>query len=184
MKSRKSNRSQNRSREERGGEDIVKLILDDHKELKKLIKVMKDDEEEMDEKREAFDQFATLLLAHAKPEEEVLYSHLKNIDDLRWEGFEGEVEHQLADQLVEETKRTDDEDELCARIKVLAELVEHHIEEEEDEMLPDFKKYSDKEERRVLGLDFLNLKSQIQENGEFESEHEEDYGEQYWRQAR
>ena len=43
-------------------------------------------------------------------------------------------------------------------MKVLAELVEHHIEEEESDLLPDFKKRSEKEERIALGAEFLEAK--------------------------
>jgi len=41
----------------------------------------------------------------------------------------------FADQLVEENMRTDDEDLWSARVKVLAELVEHHIEQEPKNVL-------------------------------------------------
>src|SRR4051794_32895214 len=78
--------------------DLIELILEDHKLLKKLIKVMKSEDAEYEEKREAFEEFAPLLVAHAKPEEQVLYNFMKQDEDLRMEGFEGDVEHGLADQ--------------------------------------------------------------------------------------
>lgn len=139
--------------------DIVEVILEDHKPLKELIKVMKDSDSEIALRKAAFQEFAPLLIAHAKPEEETLYVYMKGNKELREEGFEGDVEHQLADQLLEECKRTTDDDLLGARIKVLAELVEHHIEEEEEELLPDFKKNSDEAERIQLGNRFFGLKA-------------------------
>lgn len=138
--------------------DIVSIIMEDHKPLKELIEIMKDSEKPAEQRLAAFNEFAPALIAHAKPEEEILYNYMKNDDDLREEGCEGEVEHILADQLVEEIKRTDDDDMRSAKIKVLAELVEHHIEEEEDELLPDFKKESDADVRSKLGNAFLELK--------------------------
>ena len=120
--------------------DIVNLILEDHKPLKELIKVMKDSETTPEERFATFKEFAPTLVAHAKPEEEVLYKQMKKNPELLEETYEGEVEHQIADQLVEEIKRTEDVELRSARIKVLAELVEHHIEEEEEELLPDYKK--------------------------------------------
>lgn len=138
--------------------DIVNIILEDHKPLKKLIEVMKDSDRTADERFRAFKEFAPTLVAHAKPEEEILYTYMKKEDQLREEGFEGDVEHQIADQLLEEIKRTTDEDLRSARIKVLAELVEHHIEEEEEELLPNFKKYSEQKVRFDLGNRFLEFK--------------------------
>ncbi|NUN06917.1 MAG: hemerythrin domain-containing protein [Bdellovibrio sp.] len=153
--------------------DIVNLILEDHKSLKRLIKVMKDSEKHrLAERAEAFAEFAPLLVAHAKPEEQVLYIYMKQDEDLREGGFEGDVEHQLADQLVEEIMRTDDEDLWSARVKVLAELVEHHIEEEEEDLLPDFKKESEENERRFMGQKFLLLKTKLLEQGGLETPHE------------
>lgn len=138
--------------------DIVSLIMEDHKPLKELIKVMKDSKRDAKERISAFNEFGPTLVAHAKPEEETLYVDMKSQDELREEAYEGDVEHQIADQLVEEIKRTKEEDLKLARIKVLAELVEHHIKEEEEELLPDFKKHSDAKERADLGNHFLELK--------------------------
>ena len=114
--------------------DVIQLILKDHLPLKKLIAVLKDADAKKSEKKPAFEKFAPTLLAHSKPEEESLYVHLKEDRVLRAEGFEAGTEHALADQLIEDIKQTHDDDEWMAKVKVLAELVEHHIEEEEGEM--------------------------------------------------
>ncbi|KYG68033.1 hypothetical protein AZI87_01825 [Bdellovibrio bacteriovorus] len=152
--------------------DIINMILEDHKPLKELIEVMKDSEKELEERQEAFAQFAPLLISHAKPEEQSLYRYMKGDEELREGGFEGDVEHQLADQMVEEIMRTDDDDLWSARVKVLAELVEHHIEEEEEELLPDFKKHSESSDREKLGQLFLELKTKILERGGMDAPHE------------
>lgn len=145
--------------------DIVNMILEDHKPLKQLIKILKDDEKELNERKAAYEEFAILLVTHAKPEEQSLYVAMKKDEELRAEAFEGDIEHGLADQLVEEIKRTEDDDMWSARVKVLAELVEHHIEEEEEELLPDYKKNSEPAERMQLGQLFLKLKTQLLEQG-------------------
>ena len=146
------------------GDDIVKLLLEDHKPLKKLIKVLKDAEKDLETRKEAFEEFAPLLIAHAKPEEQTLYSAMKNDDDMRVEGCEGDTEHAIADQLVSEIKEESDEDVWTAKAKVLAELVEHHIEEEEEDMFPDFKKKSEASERAELGAEYLQLRKQFLPN--------------------
>jgi hemerythrin-like domain-containing protein len=147
--------------------DIVKLVTEDHKPLKKLIKIMQSEKEDFEAKKEAFEEFVPLLKAHAEAEEMVLYEYLKQKEDLREEGFEGQVEHKLADQMARESKsdeQANDEDVMSAKIKVLAELVEHHIEEEEKEILPDFKKEAEKETRDELGEQYLQLKHQIEKS--------------------
>lgn len=154
--------------------DIIQMILEDHKPLKQLIKIMKDTDNDLSERQEAFEEFAPLLVTHAKPEEQTMYVFMKGDDETREEGFEGDVEHMLADQLIEEIKRTDDEDLWSARVKVLAELVEHHIEEEEEELLPDFRKHSELEERVELGAEYQQLKAQLEDQGGKDAPEEEE----------
>lgn len=155
--------------------DIIKLILEDHKPLKELIEVMKDSEKSFLERSAAFEEFAPLLVTHAKPEEESLYTFMKDDEELREGGFEGDVEHALADQMIEEIKRTEDDEDLwSARVKVLAELVEHHIEEEESELLPDVKKHSSAEERASMGEQYLNRRAKYEAMGGTDAPHEKE----------
>lgn len=152
--------------------DIIKLILEDHKPLKELIHVLKNSDTDLEERELAFEEFTSLLTIHAKAEEQVLYTFMKEIKDLREEAFEGDVEHGLADQMIEEALLTEDQDLWSARVKVLAELVEHHLKEEEDDMLPDFKKYSEKAERAQLSEQYVQMKAKL-EKSEIEMANEE-----------
>ena len=145
-----------------GEMDIIDVILEDHKPLWDLIEIMKDDDKSLRERKAAFDEFAPTLAAHAKPEERSLYQFMKGKDDLGEEAFEGEVEHGLADQLVEEVKRTTEEDVLGARIKVLAELVEHHLEEEEEEIFPHVRGQTSATERSHLADEYLMYQQEVE----------------------
>ena len=140
--------------------DIIELIKRDHKPLKKLIKTMKSDDATITQKKAAFKKFAPTLIAHAKPEERTWYVNMKNEDDMTVEGLEGDIEHGLADQLCQELKRTKDNDMFEAKVKVLAEMVEHHIEEEEEDMLPAFRRKSTKEERSKLAVKYEKLRAE------------------------
>jgi hemerythrin superfamily protein len=158
-KSRKSSSSKSA----KSTSDIIELILKDHKPLKKLIKVLKSDKAEKNEKKAAFKEFAPLLLWHAQPEEKVLYVHMKDDSkELRVEGYEGDTEHALASQMIDEVKQSENDDQWMARVKVLAELVEHHIEEEEEEMFPDIRKAFNLEAREQMGEDYLQLREEFE----------------------
>lgn len=172
-------KSVNRTRARDSAEDIISMILEDHKPLKSLIKIMKNsDKYDLTERQNAFEEFCPRLITHAKPEEQTMYVYMKGEEELREGGFEGDVEHQLADQMIEEAKRTEDEDLWSARVKVLAELVEHHIKEEEEELLPDFRRHSEKAERQKMGEQFLRLKSRIEAKGGVDSPSEDTIDEQ------
>lgn len=140
-------------------DDIVKLIMLDHAPLKRLIAILKDSDLTIRTRRRAFDQFAPLLLVHAHAEQESFYAFLKDENkELRVHGLEGEVEHALAEYMIDEVRMAEDAGIWSARAKVLAELVEHHIEEEEEEIIPDFKREVDVEDRVLIGKQYLDLK--------------------------
>jgi hypothetical protein len=164
-KSRKAKKSRPRGGTRMASGDIIKLILTDHIQLKRLVKILKNDGKPLGERQRAFQEFAPLLISHAKPEEQTLYMALKDQEKLRSEGFEGDVEHTLADQMVEEAKRATDTDLWSAKVKVLAELVAHHLIEEEQDILPDFAKASESEERVSLGAKYRQLREELLAQG-------------------
>ncbi len=125
--------------------DIIELILQHHKLIKAQFGTMKDAEASLGEKQRAFKAFEKALVPHAKAEEEVLYVHMKDEEELRTDGFEGVCEHAIAENLLNEIKETSDQDEWVAKVKVLAELVEHHVKEEEEEMFKECRKELDEE---------------------------------------
>lgn len=139
------------------GYDIIELILQDHLPLKDLIETLKDSDLDRKDKAEALEEFAYLLTCHAKSEEQVLYVAMKNFDELKVESFEGDTEHAIADQLVQEINATADDNEWLAKVKVLAESVEHHIQEEEEEMLAKVEQIIPTELRTSLGAEYARL---------------------------
>ncbi len=161
-KTAKQKKMSDHKHDETDGEDVIALLKADHKPLKKLIKVMKDTEQSLADRQEAFDQFYPLLTQHAKAEEKSLYVFLKEEIDMEEEGLEGDVEHDLAEEIMAAAEQTSDENLWSARVKVLAELVEHHIDEEEDEIFPEFKKNSDLEDRQMIGALYLEEKELIE----------------------
>ncbi len=83
------------------------------------------------------------LAAHELIEEEIFYPAIRR--NATKEGIEivleGYEEHHVADLIVEELKVLDVEDETYdAKFKVLTENVEHHIDEEEEELFPEARK--------------------------------------------
>lgn len=142
--------------------DIIDLILKDHVLLKKNIKILRDPDVAMAKKKTSFGEFAPLLTQHSEPEEKSLYTYMKEQKkDLRVDGFEGQQEHAIASQLVDQIKETKDPDQWMARVKVLAELVHHHIKEEEDDMLKIVKNEIDADERAEIGEHYLQLRAEM-----------------------
>lgn len=143
--------------------DIISAIKEDHKNLKKFIKVLKKESVKKTEKQEAFELFADLLKSHASSEEESLYQPCIDNKDVSFEAKEGFVEHGMATTLLESILHAGDTETWEAEVKVLAESVEHHIQEEEADLLPHVKKAFPKDERMQMGKEFLILRERSQE---------------------
>lgn len=147
--------------------DIANLILADHKPIKSFLAVLKASDVGLAKKRTAYAKFQDVLSRHAKAEEQSLYIHLKQLEDLRTEGFEGDTEHAVADQLMRDISKSEGDDDVwMAKVKVLAEIVDHHVKEEEKEVLKQVRKAFSREERIEIGDMYSRLLS----------EHKEDFG--------
>ncbi|UOF01319.1 hemerythrin domain-containing protein [Bdellovibrio reynosensis] len=145
---------------------IYELLKKDHREVEKLFKQIEEcmDEEEFDQAESLFDTLRTELTAHSKAEAEVFYQPLKMVakndegEDLAWEG---EQEHHVVALMLNELSRLRaeaDEEEYKSKIKVLCELVDHHVEEEEGEIFPEAKKVFSNKEAEEIGRNFQELK--------------------------
>jgi hemerythrin superfamily protein len=100
---------------------------------------------------EALKTLASALAAHMAIEHEFLYPKSREVDeDAILEAFE---EHAIAETALKRALATDSEDESFeARVKVLKELIEHHVEEEEGELFPELEKELGSEELEALGI--------------------------------
>ena len=158
--------------------DIISLIMIDHEPLKKLIMTLKDSKVEITKKRPAYREFKRALTVHARAEEESLYVHMKEEDegeDLRVESFEGDAEHAIADNLIKEIDYIGtNDDKWMAKVKVLAELVEHHIKEEEKEFFKRIRKEFTTDERAEIGKEYINLFSRFSEDADDEDFDDDD----------
>lgn len=138
--------------------DITSLILQDHKPIKELILTLKNPEISFAKKQPAFLEFEKVLTSHAKAEEESLYSEIKQVDLLCVLGIEGDIEHEIAVRLMEEINDSySDQDTWMAKVKVLADVVDHHLIEEERETLKKARKEFSMDKRIEMGEMYLRL---------------------------
>lgn len=137
-------------------ESIFSQLKDEHDQVKSLLKKAQDCDHS--ERQNILNEIESELIPHARAEEKTLYSLLlQKAQDQELEegielGNEAYEEHRLVDELISTLKTTDVDDDLwLARLNVLQENIEHHIEEEEDELFSFAKKlFSNSELKNLL----------------------------------
>ena len=128
------------------------LLKKQHKEVKALFKKVENTENAR-ERRRLMDEISTALEGHTTIEEEIFYPAVRGLEtqkaeEMVMEAFE---EHHVVKLVLAELPQVDPEDERFeAKMTVLSELVEHHADEEEEEMFKVAQKLG-KEELEELG---------------------------------
>jgi len=136
--------------------DAVALLTQDHENVKALFEQFEasGDKAYANKKKLAM-KICLELTKHATAEEEIFYPAVQAIggetEDLV---DEAQVEHAAAKELIAQILSMDPHDELYdAKVKVLSEQIEHHVQEEEGEMFP---------KAREAGLDLIALGEAIE----------------------
>src|ERR1700689_2644282 len=122
--------------------DILETLKKEHDEVKDLLEELQDAESGPQRSR-LVQQIKEALVPHTKAEEKVVYDRVIALRDkeAQTDGYEGYVEHELASKTLErlDALGASASAEHTAVAKVLKELVEHHIKEEESNVWSDVK---------------------------------------------
>ncbi|WP_205745512.1 hemerythrin domain-containing protein [Egicoccus halophilus] len=145
-------------------EDVVGLILADHREFERLFRLLRNREEDRAALR---GQLADLLVAHAEAEEQEVYPALRRKAPEEAEEIEhGSEEHSEGHEaLLEllEVADVDDHDTFEDKLEELVEALNHHIDEEERDILNAARENVGDDERAELGRAFLAVRNRLLE---------------------
>jgi hemerythrin superfamily protein len=139
----------------------MSLIKADHREVEKLFAMLEKTTERAVQKRKTlFEELLTELELHTEGEEKALYPRLKEHVATEDIAFESVEEHAVAKFLIGKLSHTAcDSKEWTAQITALKEAIEHHVEEEEEEMFAQMRKVFDKADLQEMGMRFDEVKA-------------------------
>ena len=119
--------------------DAIELLTQQHREVKEMFDRFETmtDRAKVSKKKLA-DEICNALIMHTTIEEEIYYPATREASEETEDMVdEAVVEHASAKDLIAQIMEMDPGDDLYdAKVKVLGELVEHHVKEEEEEMFP------------------------------------------------
>lgn len=145
-------------------EGILQDLHNDHSEVDVLLEEIKDSGDPA-ARRRLFSVMSGKLLPHLQAEQEVLYQRLqqgKSAESRRF-GHEGTSGHEAAEQQVQKMFKLGDlmSDRWEAELKVLIDLVEHHVTEEESTGFSCARDEFDKEQLEAMREEFQTRKAQL-----------------------
>lgn len=146
--------------------NAIELLKADHEKVKTILTQLSESTDRAIKKRtELLEKLETEVTVHTELEEKILYPAFKAAGGKEQAEmyYEAKEEHRTVDSLVlPDLKKTDPtQPEFSGRVKVIKELLEHHIEEEESEMFPQVEKLIPLNELNELGEKMKTMKSSL-----------------------
>jgi hemerythrin superfamily protein len=145
--------------------NAIQLLKSQHREVDAIFSKL-EKAEGSDEKEELFTDVANKLAVHAAIEEHHFYPAVKakRTEDILLESLE---EHLGIKRVLADLLNVDADDETFdAKIKVLKEQVEHHVEEEEGDLFPKVAKLMSKDELEAIGQAMTAEQVELEEKGD------------------
>ncbi len=126
------------------------LLIKQHHEVSRLFRAI-ESAKGASEKRALFLELASNLVAHDAIERELFYPACEEITGLNDDLGEALVEHGVIEFSLYQANEALGRPDFDFKCKVLKEMVEHHVEEEEDEFFPSVEKALGDELLEALG---------------------------------
>jgi len=153
--------------------NVLELIKNDHSMVDKMFQEIEESIKNNDEEEALaiFQDLKNSLLLHARSEAAAVYDRLLSHEKVKSFAFEGEEEHGLIEELLaklDETKAVDDSWQ--GAFTVLKEIVDHHVEEEENELFPKMKKLFSKTQLENMAEEMVLQKEYLSTDEDFSKE--------------
>ena len=149
---------------EEADQDLLDTLKSEHDEVKALLEDLQN-ADTAPQRKALVQKIKQALVPHTKAEEKVLYAAIIALKDkdAQVDGHEGKIEHDLAASTLRKLAAIPNAKsaEHKAAAKVLKELVEHHIQEEERNVWGDARKHFNDKARLAMNRRYIAAKAQV-----------------------
>jgi hemerythrin superfamily protein len=142
--------------------DAIVMLKNDHKQIKRLFREFeRAGDNAVKTKGAIVDRILEALTVHTYIENEGMYPAVREaLPDLEDDVLESYEEHHVADVLcMELAAMSPDAERFDAKVTVLIENVEHHVEEEEEEWFPKVREGLGRKRLQQIGADMQRLRA-------------------------
>lgn len=144
--------------------DILDTLKQEHEDVAEMLERLVESDSAA-ERKNLLASIKTALVPHLRAEEKVVYDAILALrgKEQKEHGEEGYMEHGLGDKMLTSLAKMSSpmSPEFSAGAKVLKELVEHHVEEEEKNIWSDVQDNFSDEQRVEMNKKFLAAKKRV-----------------------
>jgi hypothetical protein len=132
--------------------DIFQEITSEHEDFRKWSeKIAETTDRAVKTREDLFKKLYIKLTAHHEAEEEVLVPVLREHEDTKEFAIEIDEEHDVIDYIMEELRKLPvNEENWLMKFKIMKEQLDHHLEDEEEEIAPKAREIFEKERLESL----------------------------------
>src|SRR5205085_11024290 len=139
--------------------NIIDMLMQDHQEAASMMNRIESAGEGDPSVMQTFNQLKQALTLHTQIEEQIFYPALQNNDQTEDQISESFEEHQeVKDMLAEMSGLQAGNEEFMSMMSDLREAVEHHVEEEENELFPKARKILGDSRLQEMGQQMMQMK--------------------------
>lgn len=138
---------------------VIELLLKDHDALRKLMEKVRAPRSTRQQVFKSFEQLRMVVKSHVAAEEYGLLKLVLENPTLKSEAFEGYEEHRVHEYILDGIQSVRSPDSKVEQMKAFCEILEHHLDEEEEDLFPKVKKAFAISTRKKLGKRFLRKRA-------------------------
>ena len=144
--------------------DPIEMLMADHREVEGLFSEFERLAETAPEAAmELATQIVTLLEVHTRLEEDLFYPAYRQVAESPRQVLESIEEHHVAKGLMRELKAlTQDDERFLPKMAVLREIVDYHVLEEEQELMPRAQRAMRPQQLQELAMQLLDARERLQ----------------------
>ena len=143
---------------EMGAHTVVKLLLADHKLLRTLMKKVKSHKASPKDSIKAFTVLKKAVYSHVKAEERTFLALIKDHPAFKDHVLESYEEHRIHEYIYAGITKVKETERKVQQMKSFCEVLEHHLDEEEEDLFPRFKKHFAKSTNKKVGRNYSKVR--------------------------
>ncbi len=140
--------------------NAIDFLLKEHEHVRKVLSQIDEQSHHPETKRKMFKSLCQDLIRHETMEHKVWYPHFKNDTRLNETVKHLLVEEKVAEKILKQFDSIKSEEEWESKFSKLKRDVEHHANEEEQDLFPEVKKLLSDDELEKIGLDMYHFKQE------------------------